>query len=239
MNKKILIVLIVVFGLLMTGIPLIADSNGTGNSRANALISSANEHGRSIEEVMSDIRKQLGLSKDSSINADKVDNKLLEELGEAVMAYRVPDPKQHEWMDNMMGGEGSENLKAIHRVMGYNYLKYGSVGSFGFGPMMSGGVRGFGNSGFMMGSGYPGRFGSWAGRYNSWIVIAFIIGLLVAVIVLALFLVRRRSFGSTRFGEESSYSLDMDALGILKRSYARGEISREEYLRKRNDLTEE
>jgi hypothetical protein len=76
---------------------------------------------------------------------------LLGELGDAVMSEIHPDPQTHEWMDQMMGGEGSESLASAHRWMGYRYLAGGYGRGFG---MMSGGMMGPG----MMGRGF-GRWG--------------------------------------------------------------------------------
>ena len=224
MNRKILLIALLTFGLLITGMSLMADT----------------QHGRSIEDVLSEIRTELGLGKNQSIDPDRVSDKLLEELGEAVMSYMVPNERQHEWMDNMMGGEGSESLANMHRIMGYRYLQNGGIGNLGFGPMMMGGgmwdgdARGRWGSGWgsMMGAGYP-------GSYYGWLVLAVIIGLIVAVIILAVFLVRKNRSGYnelSRFGEGRGTT---NALEILKESYARGEISREEYLKKREDIIKE
>lgn len=61
--------------------------------------------------------------------------------------------------------------------------------------------------------------------------------ILVWLIPLALiFLVGRSLFGRDRGGDEKSTPPARSALDTLKESYARGEIEREEYLRKRDDL---
>lgn len=99
----------------------------TGNAR----------HSESVEAVTAEIRAELGLKAGERIDPDKVPPQLLEELGDAVMGTRHPEPEQHEWMDKMMGGEGSESLAAAHRWMGSRYL------SGGYGPgsgMMGGGM---------------------------------------------------------------------------------------------------
>jgi len=82
MNKKILISLLVIFGLIITGLPLITDSSGTTNSEVV-------KHSLSVEEVLSEIRSELKLGKDQPIRAGKVNNRLLEELGEAVSLFSV------------------------------------------------------------------------------------------------------------------------------------------------------
>jgi hypothetical protein len=100
---------------------------------------SEDEHEKSIETVLQEIRWKYGMRRDEVINPRKVSDADLEELGEAVMNVIFPDPQQHEIMDEMMGGEGSRSLARMHRRMGYNYLSgrgYGMMGG------MIGGGRG-------------------------------------------------------------------------------------------------
>ena len=105
-------------------------------------------HSESVEDMIAEIRVELGLEANERIEPDKVSPQLLEKLGDAVMGTFHPDPEQHEWMDEMMGGEGSESLAAAHRWMGYRYLS-GGYGSTSFGMM----------GGSMMGPGMMGRWG--------------------------------------------------------------------------------
>ncbi len=185
------------------------------------------EHGRSIDAVLSEIRQEWNIVKNEGIDPDKIGDGLLEELGEAVMSYMIPNPRQHEWMDEMMGGEGSENLSAMHRLMGYRYLS--DDGGF-MGSMMMGGMLGSGSSGWgsMMGSGV-GRsiMGYGTMGYGGWLLWLFLIALLAAVIVLAVVLSRSRrgNLGSGR-----------NALAILNQRYASGEIDRAEYQRIKEEL---
>jgi hypothetical protein len=105
----------------------------------------------SPETVLSQIRQKLGLGPDDRIDPSKVPDNLMQELGDAVMDQMIPNPQQHEWMDRMMGGEGSESLAAAHRWMGYRYLTggYGPGGGYGMmgGGMMGGGYGGWGMMG--------------------------------------------------------------------------------------------
>jgi hypothetical protein len=118
----------------------------------------ADPHGRSVEEVLREIREGQGLGSQDRIDPDRIDDQLLEELGEAVMSLMVPDPKEHARMDEMMGGEGSYRLASMHRVMGYRYLSGdgGFRGSMGMmGPMGGGMMMG---PGMMGGSGMMGSY---------------------------------------------------------------------------------
>tara|TARA_Y100000592_G_scaffold87473_1_gene142076 strand:- start:160 stop:690 length:531 start_codon:yes stop_codon:yes gene_type:complete len=106
-------------------------------------------HDGTIEEVLADIRSRLGLDNGDRIIADQVPEDQLERLGDAVMSEIHPDADVHSWMDEMMGGEGSESLASAHRWMGYQYLADGSsdyTGS-GRGRGMMGGMMGFGMMG--------------------------------------------------------------------------------------------
>jgi hypothetical protein len=117
-------------------------------------------HARPLEKILEEIRTKQGIGPEDTIDPDKVSYEDLEEIGEAVMDIMHPDPKQHELMDEMMGGEGSESLTGMHRMMGYRYLSRGSVGRMGYGmmgPGMMGGMGGYG----MMGPGMMGGMGGY------------------------------------------------------------------------------
>lgn len=151
----------------------------------------ADGHSGSIEDVLAEIRHDLDLDEDERIDPDVVPPQLLEELGDAVMGDIHPDPEIHEWMDEMMGGEGSESLASAHRWMGYRYL----TGGYGRGGMMRPGMMGRG-------------FGRWGLMGNP----------------------------DVAPGDIGAYASPEE---IVKRRYARGEISREEYLQLLEDLSGE
>ena len=94
----ILFMLVAALLLLLSTVPVFADTGHEG------------VHGRPLEEMLGEIREKQGLGQDDDIDPRKVSNKDLEELGEAVMSIMHPEPEQHELMDQMMGGEGSESL---------------------------------------------------------------------------------------------------------------------------------
>lgn len=181
-------------------------------------------HGKPLEVVLQEIRISQGITENERIDPDKVSDEKLEELGDAVMSVMHPDPKEHEWMDNMMGGEGSSTLSAMHKIMGYNYL----MGSFGgmMGPgMMGRGMMGRG----MMGPGMMGQGMMGQGTTGTWSFLGMIfwIVLIVGIILLIVWLVTRMPGVSKR--EES-------ALEILKKRYAKGEITKQEFEKMKKDL---
>ena len=182
------------------------------------------DHGRPIESIEQEIMRAQGASSIDAVDPDTVSPTLLEELGDSVMAEMIDDEERHEWADEMMGGEGSAQLAERHRWLGYSYIEsdgelldqqwtpsmmgFGMMGSSGW----NGGWRdaGWGN-GTMMGWWSP-----W-----SWIIGIVVIALVVLAIVL---LVRRRGSGSR------------DPMDILRRRYANGELSREEFEQMRDNL---
>jgi hypothetical protein len=68
-------------------------------------------HTRSIEEAVSQIRDDLDLSPQETINLDAVPVPLLEQLGDTVMAEMAVSESHHEWMDTMMGPEIMDELE--------------------------------------------------------------------------------------------------------------------------------
>ncbi len=208
LNKPlVLLSLMVASALLLSAVPVFTDTGLEG------------EHGKPLEGVLQEIRDKQGLGPDEAIDPRKVSDEELEKIGEAVMGIMHPDPRQHELMDQMMGGEGSQSLKSAHISMGYNYLA-GNTG----GPLS--GMMGRGMMGGMMGRGMMG--GYWRnpsmffpfGGLIMWLLILIIIGVVVYFIVRTQRGVSGRNYISSR---------DETPLEIAKKRYARGEISREEY----------
>lgn len=191
-----------------------------------SLIINADEgdnHNLTIEDVLEEIRNVQDVKSNTDINPDKVSDDLLEKLGEAVMNVQHPDPKEHEFMDNMMGGEESESLKAMHKWMGYNYIKDGyDVDSLYQGrgmmdPWMHRGWR----SMIMGGTGPYNR--NWSGHmgygfhWGFWLFLILVAGAITTTVIV---LVKKRS---SRNGNNTH------AIDILKRRLAKGEISKEEF----------
>ena len=98
----------------------------------------------SVTETLQNIITAQDLSRIQDIDCDQVTDQQFEQLGDAFMEQIHPG-EQHEWMDTMMGGEGSDSLTAMHVAMGQNYLgcngyHYAQIGSRMMGPgIMSGG----------------------------------------------------------------------------------------------------
>lgn len=184
----------------------------------------AGNAGLSADAIVSEIEKAQNVERIDQINPDKVSDPLLAELGEAVMDQAIPNQRQHELMDQMMGGEDSPSLQAMHRAMGYTYLASG-----GAKPWRSGwGIIGPGNRGPWMMGGWNSLGGHLMAA--SPLVWVLIVVLVVVIVVLASLLATRggRGMGSRRPSN--------DLREILSQRYARGDFSRNEYQQMLKDL---
>ena len=139
---------------------------------------------------------------DSKASCDNLTQEQLESIGEYYMEQMHPS-RQHEYMDGMMGGEGSESLRSAHIQMGqviycgktdtpltYGGMMgmgmmdgYGAGATGGYGMMGTGarsGMMGFasGSQGYgMMGYGYP----SYGWGITDILVVILLIGLILLV----------------------------------------------------------
>ncbi len=155
---------------------------------------------KSIEAVMSEIRIEQGVSSNEEIDPKTVSKEKLEDLGDSVMEAMIGNSEIHEQMDERMGGEGSDSLRAMHERMGYNYLTGYPYG--------------------MMGPGYS-RLGGMMGYYGGYgmAVLGLFVILLIAILVVLLRMQSKRS-------QNKSFESPLD---ILNKRYAKGEINKEEY----------
>lgn len=205
------------------------------------------DQSKPLADVIAEIRTAQGLKADQTIDCSKVTDAQFEEVGEAWMDLMIPDPQRHEMMDRMMGGPGSASLANAHRMMGARYL--GCISDDSYGGMMMPGMMGFaggygahgGNTmGYggafgsragpgMMGGygGYGGWMHSWGGGIVMWLIMLVVIGLVVYLIVASNHH-RNQTFTS---GSHSESPQD-----ILRKRYARGEISKDEFERMKKDI---
>ena len=129
---------------------------------------------------------------DSDISCDKLTDEQLEAIGEYYMEQMHPG-EAHELMDELMGGEGSEDLRQMHIMMGRNFY-CGEDGMMGMMPMMMGGGNMMKSGGMMnmmggqnmqdgMMQGMMGNWGYGAGYWNlfSLLYLILLIGLIIVV----------------------------------------------------------
>lgn len=210
------------------------------------LLSAQGNDLQAVEEAVQEIMEAQGVDSIAEVEPERVTPDRLAQLGEAVMRLSVADDGEREWMEEMMGGSGSQQLRSMYRWMGYNYLRnegnltLGPWGPGGFGPgMMGPGVGPGAMHGWTRGAWQtppwegdapdPGLRG-WA-TPRPWV---WVIGvLLVLVVVMLALLLARTGSHRSREGEKREPSEWQE---ILRQRYARGEISREEYRRMTEDM---
>ncbi len=199
----------------------------------------ASDHDLTVEAVLREIRQTQAVEQNSAIDCSKTTDEQWEALGEAVMSIMHPDEEEHTLMDQMMGGEGSAQLRAMHIIMGQRYLGCASGGMMGGGTgMMSGGMMGMMGSGMMGGAanifGKGGDsmmgfnnlgLGGWS-LFGGIFMILFWVLIIVGIVALVKWLV----------GQSGSGARDRSALDILKERYAKGEIDKKEFEEKKRDL---
>ena len=162
----------------------------------------------------SEIEEGKGLG-ESRTSCDKLSNEQLEAIGDYYMEQMHPG-EAHEIMDSMMGGEGSESLKQVHINMAKRiycnenvYIGYGMMGSGGMMGMMG-----------MMGSGIMGSYPASYDYSNHGYWSIFRILLFASAIFLIAWVIHR-------FVIKSAAS--ETPLNILKKRFAKGEITKKEF----------
>lgn len=202
----------------------------------SGLALSADMELKSIDDILSEIRQEQGISGTDTIDADKVSADKLEELGDSVMDVMISNSEMHEQMDERLGGEGSTSLTAFHKRLGYNYLSGYPNGMMNLmsGGMMNtdqGGMMGYFNQGGMMGNRWD--YG-WILILLGGLIVIGIIGVIIYALVRAANVSGKSDSATPREIQNDSNSR---ALAVLAERYARGEISDEEYKQKKNEIT--
>jgi hypothetical protein len=188
-----------------------------------AAATESGHHDLTIEEAVSQIRSELGLADEERIDPDAVPAPLLEQLGDAVMADMAGSEAHHEWMDTMMGGEGSESLASTHRWMGYRYLT-GGYGPYGPGPGPDGRWGDDQRRGWSAGPGGGfGMHGGWGRGHRGGMMGPGMMG-------------RWGMMGNPQWGRQPPAAQYESPEEIARRRYAAGEITREEYRRIMEEL---
>ena len=95
---------------------------------------------------------------DGKASCDSLSSEQLELIGDYVMEQIHPG-QAHQYMDAMMGGEGSDSLKRAHIAMAYRFYCTGSGSGLDANNPYFGVMGGYGMMGGMMSGGYGGMMG--------------------------------------------------------------------------------
>jgi len=135
-------------------------------------------HGEETFAAAEDIIKQ-------KIACDELNEDQLEILGDYYMEQMHPG-ESHEYMDEMMGGEGSESLRIAHINMGLAFYcgEHEAMSGGVMNMMMGRGMMGgsYSNLG-MMGNTYYGNSRTGFGFFG-WIIMVLVLSILILLILL-------------------------------------------------------
>jgi putative membrane protein len=165
------------------------------------------------------------------INVETVSKHLLEELGEAVLALLFPDMQQKTLMDFMLGGEGSKKLAAKHRWIAYSYLQNGgnpTSTDWNSPTFKDGMLKGWDRDG-------DGTVQMMGGPFW-WGILVFLLIFGILVLLVALFVKIFKVDVDKAW--EKKITEEQTPLSILKQRYAKGEITKEEFLEMKEILLE-
>jgi hypothetical protein len=86
------------------------------------ILTEGEARGQFLQSRQHKIRIQKVLDSEVSIDPEKVDDAQLKELGETVMNRIIADPVLRSWINETMGGNNSECLKDMYKIIGYRFL---------------------------------------------------------------------------------------------------------------------
>ncbi len=219
---------------------------------------------REVEDIISEIRISQGIESNGAIDVTRVSDALLEELGDSVMEAFSNSPTVHEQLNQYLAREDAPMLTAIHIQVGEDYLngypismmtfrRYAystqtDIGTSYYGGMMGryyrnndqlNAYRGYGGMmGWLNNSTNPNsNFDNWNSPiayygmmtgFGSAIMFAPIIGLLILTFVFVYWMTSKNG--------RQTIPATGNAISILKDRYARGEITRDEFIQKKDIL---
>lgn len=207
---------------------------------------------RSVDVIVSEIRTNLQLETNAVVDPNLVKVELLEELGDSVMEAYIGNSAMHGQMDEYFGGENSATLTSLHIQLGEDYLNgypitmmtfmnYGyndqtnTNGSYGmigrnydynsndyYGGMMGGRINSNGIDSSYAYTNPTNRYYGMMNNFSSGGMILGMLGFLVLIVALVYL------FSSNN--RNQVFPSGNNAMNILKERYARGEITRDEFI---------
>ena len=173
----------------------------------------------SIDDILAKIIKEQGVTSREMIDCQRVSENDLEVLGDAIMERMHPG-EAHEFADQMMGGEGSDSLRAMHILLAKRYLGCASSDDYrGVAGMMMGDYDDMMGPGMFYGDDTQQIGFGWGGMTFG--MIAF----WAVIIAIFVWLVKSLIGGGKN-----------KALAVLAERYARGEISQAEYEKMKKEI---
>lgn len=201
--KKIIILTIVIFALLGTAF---ADTGGENFTEAIKIV-------------------------DSKINCDNLSLNQLELIGDYYMEQIHPR-EEHERIDAMMGGEGSESLRQVHIGMAQRYYcsqfaGYSTNSNYNYGMMCGGGMMyndnyntNYRGNNMMNGYSSYGGFGLFG--------MGFLMILFWGLVIWLIYFLIKSGTNNNR-NESRPSNKDESSLEIAKKRFAKGEITKKEF----------
>lgn len=205
MRRTLILVLILLFGLF---------SN-----------SYAEEEHKDKASILSKIQEEQGVDSIEKIDPEEVSLAMLEELGDAVMEDIIGNTDMHEHMDENLGGEGSEALAAIHQNIGYQYL-LGNPNPLA--DIMGPGMMNFYNGNYNWKGGMDGmmRYPGYYGMMGYYGFLGPLMGGIFFIIIMLIVVLIYKAF-SKKTSETNLIKHGETPMDILKKRYAKGEITEE------------
>ena len=176
---------------------------------------------KSVETILKEIQQEQNVQSTFKIDPAKVSMEKLEELGDSVMDLMIGNSELHYQMDLKLGGSGSASLNSFHARLGFNFLKGYPNGML---TLMIAGMNGNNGSAnkpqdlfatdVQVQNGIMGTLGFGG---------LFLVALILMLLMIILFLIMK-----TTITKPIIRSLE-SPIDVLKRRYANGEISKEEF----------
>ncbi len=214
-------------------------------------VQAAEQAAPNLKDTITEVESSQNVTAADQLHCNKVTDNQFEKLGDAVMETLHPG-SAHEYMDKMMGGEGSESLKIIHIRLGQQYLGCGSsYAALGLGYGMMGGNYGMmGGTGWgMMGGIYnnvPASYQQASGTGNPWYSMMGILpgsswpnlgtGMIFIMLLFWIIIILGIAWLIKSLWRTDKESKVSSALEILQERYAKGDISQAEFESKKKAL---
>ena len=171
------LIVLIFLAMLLQARPANAQMGMMGRSGNAIATSSADQREVNLDEGVAEILESQGIGSLNEVNCEEVLESQFEKLGDTWMESVHPG-ESHDYMERMMGGEGSESLRSAHISMGQRYL--GCLSSWKGGRWTGMGMMApFGG---MMG-GWGGYGGSMTGLWFFWLVSWVLVNVLLIALI--------------------------------------------------------